>query len=231
MSEKKSEDYTAVQKKICESSKINFYEVKNLNSKIISLIDSLKEKGVSWDMVKAQFEEFRDVEQNLDYCFKIFNLSNSPETKQKHQEKSLLDLFLYLLLVEGVFSKLVQIITCLLIENDHDLYDPKRMEFIKDYSKLDKVELFIKLQFIEIHGFNLLVNSVDRELRNCIAHIDIMVKEDGKLVNKRTGKNIDDFKQSISHLLDMITMVICVMDFAFKRKMQVRNPKSESPAP
>ncbi len=104
------------------------------------------------------------------------------------------------------------------------------MEFIKDYSKVDKVDLFIKLQFIEIHGFSLLVNSVDRELRNCIAHIDIMVKEDGKLVNKRTGKNIDDFGQRITHLIATITIVMCVIDFALKRKKRIRNPKLKSPA-
>lgn len=218
MSEKtESEDYLSTQKQYCDLYKIDFERVKNLNSIIIPLI----ERGLGKTAITALRDAYADVHQNVDYWINIWNLTNSEKTRPKPQEKSLLDLFLYLLLVEGISSKLVQIITFLLMENDHDLYDPNEMEFVKEYNKLDKISLFVKLQFIEKHGFGLFADAIDRELRNCIAHIDLIVNEDGSIINKRTRKKIDDLKQRTDYLGGMGVIIITVMDYSL-RKISVR---------
>lgn len=214
MSEKtESGDYLSRQKEYCDLYAIDFERVKNLNSIIISLID----RGLGKTAIIALKDAYDDANKNINYWINIWHLANSEKMRTKPQEKSLLDLFLYLLLVEGVSSKIVQIITFMLIENAHDLYDPKERKFVKEYKKLDKVSLFIKLQFIEKHGFGLLADAVDRELRNCIAHIDIIVNEDGSIVNKGTKEKIGELNQKTDYLGGLGSIILDVMDYALRR--------------
>ena len=207
------EDYLSIQKEYCDSYKIDFERVKNLNSIIIPLI----ERGLGKTALIAFRDAYTDINQNIGYWTKIWKLANSEITSPKPQEKSLLDLFLYLLLVEGVSSKLVQIITFILMENDHDLYDPERREFVKEYNKLDKISLSVKLQFIEKHGFGLLANAVDKELRNCIAHIDLIVNEDGSIINSRTQVKMRDLKQKTDYLGGLGAIILNVMYYELKK--------------
>lgn len=125
--------------------------------------------------------------KKLRYLFDIASLT-SENTNSSPKQKAMLDLYAYLTLVEGVFSEMVEIIAFLLIENDHDLYDPKEMRFIDSYLQLKKLDLFVKIQFIEKHGFKNLTNAIDRNLRNCIAHLDFLVDEMGNITNTRTGE-------------------------------------------
>lgn len=208
-----SEDYLTRQKEYCDSYKIDFERVKNLNSKIISLIEG----GLGKKALRALSDAYADVNKNMNYWINIWKLANSAQKRPAPQEKSLLDLFLYLLLVEGISSKIVQIIAFMLMENDHDLYDPVKMKFVKEYNDLDKVSLFVKLQFIDKHGFGLLADAVDRELRNCIAHIDIIVNEDGSIVNKRTHEKIDDLEQRRDYLGGVGAIVLNAMDYSLRR--------------
>lgn len=62
------------------------------------------------------------------------------------------------------------------------------MKFVKKYEELDKVALFIKLQFIEEHGFRFIGDSLDRELRNCIAHLRFKVEDEGNVEITPSGK-------------------------------------------
>ena len=212
---KKSEggDYLGKQKEYCDLYKIDFERVKNLNSRIMPLIET----GLGKAAIIALRNAYADVNQNMDYWLNIWRLSNDETNRPKPQEKSLLDLFLYLLLVEGISSKLVEIITFMLMENDHDLYDPTDMKFVAEYSKLDKVSLFVKLQFIEKHGFGLLADAIDRELRNCIAHIDLIVNEDGSIINKRNRKKISNLKQRTDYLGSVGTIILTVMDYSLRK--------------
>lgn len=74
------------------------------------------------------------------------------------------------------------------------------MEFVTSYEQLDELDLFVKLQFIEKHGFKFLCDSVDRKLRNAIAHLDVVVNEDGSILNTKTGEKIKDLWQKIVRL-------------------------------
>ena len=207
------EEYLAKQEEFCELYNIDFKKVKNLNSTIIFLI----ENGLGKPALLAIKDAYADINQNMDYWLNIWHLSNNPETKQNPQQKSLLDLFLYMLLVEGISSKLVQLITFILMEHDHDIYDPEKRKFVESYEDLKRISLFIKMQFIEKHGFNLLSDAVDRELRNFIAHIDLIVNEDGTIVNKRTEATIRDLEQKTNDLGGVIAIILNVINYSLER--------------
>jgi len=119
----------------------------------------------------------------------ILNLDTS---KLSDKQKSILALYTYLSASEGHFSEAVHTITFLLMENHHDLYDAYRSKFVSKYEELDDLNIRVKLQFIEAHGFGFVVESFDRKLRNCIAHQGFLVEDNGDIIDMKTGKKLTD---------------------------------------
>ena len=169
-----------------------------------------------------------DLKRSLEYSIEVTSISGTPK------QKSLLRLFGYLEMSEGVFSELVQSLAFFLMQNGHDIYDPQRMKFIKEYKELDKIPLFVKLQFIEEHELKFVSDAFDRELRNCIAHLDYIVKDDGDIINKRTGRKIEDLDGKILNLNAMIQIMLTIYNEIIIKlteevdvaKMQERKNKS-----
>lgn len=202
-------DYLKVQKEYCDLYKIDFNQVQALNETVIRIVGV----GLKKCSLLALKDAYADIHKNINYWTKVWHFANSEEAGKKPQEKSLLDLFLYLLLVEGVSAKLVDAIAFILMENHHELYDPERRKFLQEYKSLDKLSLSIKLQFLEKHGFELLTNAIDKDLRNCIAHIDIIVNEDGSIVNNRTKERLVDLKQRTDYLGGIGAIILNVLDY------------------
>jgi len=201
-----------IQKKLCDKYAVDFEKVKVLNSDLIALV----EKGVKKKALEAIQHALSDIDRSMNYWREIFYLNFTEEIKQRPREKSLLALFLYLLLVEGIFSRIIQVITFMLMENDHDIYNPRRLEFVKSYEQLEKVDLFVKLQFIKKHGFDLLADSVDANLRNNIAHLNLIVKADGNIFDKKTGKPITDLELKMDRLGCMCTVTLAALGYSLK---------------
>ena len=76
------------------------------------------------------------------------------------------------------------------------------------YEELDKVTLFIKLKFVEEHGFKFISDAFDRDLRNCIAHLRYTVKDDGSIIDKRTGKVMKDLRKKTDDLGCVCTLTL-----------------------
>jgi hypothetical protein len=191
-------------------------KIKKLNENIIALgepvLGEYGEEKSTWKAIKRILEELDD---GRAYWKSIFALASSEELKTRPQEKSLLDLFAYLLLVEGIYSRIVRILSLLLVENDHDLYDPIKNEFVSTSKQMEKIDLSIKLKFLRKHGFELVVDSVDRKLRNDIAHLNFRVMTDGKIIDKRNGTELLDLGERVLNLRWICTLVGCTFDYLF----------------
>jgi len=161
-------------------------------------------------------EVLGNIKRNLDYMLEIWELSTSQETKLTPRQKSLIELFHYLVVAEGGFSEIVQAITFILMQNGHDVYNPERMRFVKSYSELYEVPLFIKLQFIKEHELDFVADAVDRKLRNSIAHLRFEVNEDGSIVDTRTGRKIKDISEKINRLGCMCTVTLSAISLSLK---------------
>jgi hypothetical protein len=172
-----SEDFIAAQKRLCEEYRVDFKKVEELNSMIEPLLQNLM--GEALMIVN---EKFADINRNAKYWMEVFRLSASLGTIMTPKQKSLLELYSYLVLSEGVFSETIQVIAFILMENHHDIYDVENMKFVKNYEGLNNVSLFEKMQFVEMHGFKFVSDACDRNLRNSIAHLRIMVNEDGSIM-------------------------------------------------
>lgn len=194
-----SADFIAGQKKLCEMFGVDFKRVEELNSIIAPLLGNLAKGNL-----KIVNEKFVDITRKLDYWWDIFRVSASSEANLAPKQKSLLELYSYLVLAEGIFSETIQIIAFILVENHHDIYDVEIRKFVRNYEGLNNLSLSQKMQFVEIHGFEFVSDACDRDLRNSIAHLRIIVNDDGSMVEitrkGKTGKAIKDMGRKTDYL-------------------------------
>lgn len=189
----KSVDYLESQKKLCEEWNVDFEKVKEVNSKMSLLLQKLVK-------IEKLIEVATNVTRSMEYWREVWNLSTSSAVDLTPKQKSLLELFLYLVLSEGVFSEVVQAIAFILMENHHDIYYSERTKFVENYEELDKVALFVKLKFIKKHGFKFIADAIDKKLRNSIAHLGFIVNDDGSIVDRRTEKITKDVREKTDSL-------------------------------
>jgi hypothetical protein len=74
------------------------------------------------------------------------------------------------------------------------------MKFVEKYEELYDVSLFVKLQFIEKHGFEFIADAFDRKLRNSIAHLGFIVNDDGSIVDRKTEKVTKELRRKTNYL-------------------------------
>jgi len=216
--------YIKRQKFLCEKYGVSFDQVEKLNSDIIGLANN----GIKKNTLDLARLAVKDVQQGMMYWLSIHGLT-SREVKEMPQEKSLLDLFSYLLVVEGIFSKVVQIIAFMLMENDHDVFDSIRNEFITEFEELEKIDLAVKLKFLRKHGFLVLTDSVDRKLRNDIAHLNLAVKPDGKIIDKKSGTEIKNIVEKMDHIGCLCAISLLTLNYLLdeqEKKMKLTDAKT-----
>lgn len=129
------------------------------------------------------------------------------------RQRSLLLLYLYLVESEGRFSRLVQSIVFLLVENRRIVVrNPDTNKIVRSYEELNKVPLGRKLRFIEDHKLKCISNSFDRELRNSIAHVKYIVEDKGTVILTETGKKYEteDILKKLNGLINMGHTILAV---------------------
>jgi hypothetical protein len=119
----------------------------------------------------------------------VNELLDSP-TKLTPKQKSLVSLYFYLNMIESASTVQVQFIALMLIKNGHKLrFDKNR--FAETYKDLERMNLKSKLDFLIENDLGLAVRHIDRNLRNCIAHQEFVIYDDGTVRNLMTGELID----------------------------------------
>jgi hypothetical protein len=217
--------YVWNQKKLCEISGVDFKKVEELNSIITPLLNNLTKANL-----KIVNEKFADITRKLDYWMDVVGVSASKEANLTPEQKSLLELLSYLVLVEGIFSEIVQVIAFILVENHHDIYDEENREFVRNYEGLNNLSLFKKMQFVEIHGFEFVSHACDRDLRNSIAHLRIIVKDDGSMIEitrkGKTGKAIKDMSRKTDYLSCVCAMTVKALHGILGKLLGVENART-----
>jgi hypothetical protein len=174
---------------LCDKIGFNFKQIEDPKPKIAPLI-----KNLTVEDLQILDASVISAQENLNYLFEL-QILNLEKTYISPKQKALLDLFGYLAFGEGIFSELVQILTWLLVLNGHDLYDPRKMKFANSYEQTKTIDLYVKLQFLEKHGYKELADSFDRDLRNCIAHLDFTLDENGNVYRRENAKKSTNIKR------------------------------------
>ena len=186
---------------------VDFKKVKELNSTITPLLSNLTKESL-----KIVNEKFAGISRTLYYWRDVFRVSASSEVNLTPRQKSLLELYSYLVVAEGIFSETIQVIAFILVKNHHDIYDKEKREFVRNYEGLNNLSLLEKMQFVEMHGFKFVSDACDRDLRNSIAHLRIIVNDDGSMVEitrkGKTGKAIKDMDRKTEYLVGVCTLAV-----------------------
>jgi hypothetical protein len=202
-----SADSLADDQKLCDMTGVEFKKFKEFKSIIAPLLCNLTKKSV--EIIN---EKFDDISRHYDYLINVVEVFGSTEANLTTKQKSFLELYAYLMLAEGIFSETIQAIAFILVENHHDIYDSEKREFIRNYEGLYNLSLFQKMQFVEMHGFKFVSGACDRDLRNSIAHLRIIVNDDGSLVEitrkGKTGRAIKNMGKKFKYLAGVCTMVL-----------------------
>ncbi len=158
-----------------------------------------------------------------------FNLLNSLEvvefldsTKLTPKQKSLISLYVYLNMVEGASSVYVQFIALMLIKNGSKLYDHYNKRIAQTYEDLERINLSSKLKFLVENGLGFAVKQIDRNLRNCIAHQDFIIFNDGSVKNLKTGEPID-----IETKLHSLCLTSSLTSLVLKQTFDIISPSTD----
>jgi hypothetical protein len=85
-----------------------------------------------------------------------------------------------LLVIEGLFSGLVNLTIFSMIVNHHDdIWFEEQRRFVSSFEDLTDVALNVKMKFLEMHDFTLLSDICPRKIRNAVAYNDFTIDSDG----------------------------------------------------
>ena len=131
-----------------------------------------------------------------------------PQLKVEPKDISLLFLYHYLVMVESIYTSMIDLVIFSLVSLHHDLYVPHNNRYAKSYDDIQSIRLAMKLKFLSDHGFNIISSKCDKKLRNSIAHASFVIEEDGtirvngRMINKnRAYENIRNVSFAIHAII------------------------------
>jgi hypothetical protein len=131
-------------------------------------------------------------------------LLNLAKRTNDRREIAIVHMTVFLWNYEIVYMYYVDFLCHLLTTNGHDLYDPFKQKYADSFADIGEIDAATKLRFLEEHNFRVFKRKKDRELRNKIAHYDLLLDETGKV--KIDDVEIDVRKRNID-LLEFIEKV------------------------
>jgi hypothetical protein len=128
-----------------------------------------------------------------EYYILMTKYGNDIESRTPEEETRLM-LHYYLMLVEGVYTTQLNILTILLSKTGHRYEAGYCRPGMSEMDAIAEDSLSNKLRFLQDNGLDLVSGACDRQLRNSIAHVEFVAFTDGSVaysVNKDRPKIIN----------------------------------------
>ena len=160
----------------------------------------------------GNYDDFRDVisaasEDLLCILELVRRLSKTHELSLK--ETTLINVFMYLLLAEGLICNLLNFVSYVLVMTGHDLYTLTKRKYVKEeMEEIRKVEMSTKIQFLKHHGFGAVTKEYDSTFRNDIAHHNYRVDENGVLWVRGKRVNLISKTQPLMKIMEFVDETI-----------------------
>ena len=100
---------------------------------------------------------------------------------RKGETGTLLNTFVYLGLFETSITNVIDLVLLLLISLDHDFYIPYHRRYAEKLGDLDSPPLAEKLRFLNQHNLQVFSRSLNKFLRNKIAHMEFDIESDSRI--------------------------------------------------
>jgi len=159
---------------------------KLLTEQIDSRLFPLLERATDIDLTLNMFLEQKQVEDEKTILsnFKVFeNLLVEIKNELTLEPKEIAVLFLldYLIIVESLFTDIVDIISYALISTGKVLTDPRSCREVITFEEIRILPLGMKLDFIRSNGFSMISDRCLVKLRNSAAHLSYALDENGNI--------------------------------------------------
>ena len=193
-------------------------ELPILKSKIVKMYldraETLKrvDDAESIQRFLGNYDDFRDVisaaSKDLVCIYELVTrLSKTHESSLK--ETTLINVFMYLLLAEGLICNLLNFVSYVLVMTGHDLYTLTKRKYVKEeMEEIRKVEMSTKIQFLKHHGFGAVTKEYDSTFRNDIAHHNYRVDENGVLWVRGKRVNLISKTQPLMKIMEFVDETI-----------------------
>jgi len=133
------------------------------------------------------------------------------ETRRANQ-RSLIKMLGYLGLVESMGAAMVDFAIVILLVNDYCFHIESMIGVprirhaisIEDFAE-EQVSLGTRLAFLRQNKLDFLAKMIDKKLRNCVAHLDFKIEEDGRIYWKKRNRYAElDIDQKIAEFRETI---------------------------
>jgi hypothetical protein len=179
--------------------------------------DLLKKNRDVLKLYKSYNDFYKKIVHSSNFAvdFGLGNLMNNKEIMH-------MEIYDYLLLSEGLFSKFIDMICFFFIKKgdkvEHRLIYNKKN--INEFHELKYVNVITKLKFLQDNDFNLFMKYFKTDLRNAIAHVDFIIDEYGNLVYDKKKFTYDEMHKINSNFLDLIKSIQESLSRSYKKYMK-----------
>jgi len=165
---------------------------------------------------KAIIEHRKGTQIRIDNSRRIFLLLRKlkPEDFSIEEGAGAITLHLeYLTLVEGLFATQINFLIFTLIANGHDLYSTRKGRYVRNIADIEEVNLAFRLRFLREHGFEIVANGVDIQLRNGVAHLFYEIYSSGtikvgkKRITQAEYDRLYEKLRNVSYALDLVNLI------------------------
>jgi len=204
-----------------EDINLDWMEITKSNQMIRDLIAKFLCQSKSIDEVKAPLDNVKNNLPIINEIGKILEKTKSLTATQK----SILNLFLYLSLTEGIFSELVNSITFMHIHSQdkfiylkddketkpiEPIFSKWKKTYVYSYEEIKDLDLFVKLEYLgnkyKTSWEKNIADCVNRDLRNSVAHLDYLVNDDGTVIYGKKREKVNS-EQEVKSLMTNIYLI------------------------
>jgi len=113
-----------------------------------------------------------------------------------------LEVSAYLIVNEGMICNLIDFICYILILDEQKSFVSVKRKYVTDITKIAKVGMFSKINFLNQHGFKELTKHYDSTFRNDIAHHNYIIDNEGALWIREKKINMRSVSEKTNVLLN-----------------------------
>jgi len=174
-------------KEKCQEYDMDYSLASELKAKLLPLFEEALRKNPYFSKeLNEQKKEWGKSFGNIRMASELILFKIKPKLELEPKDISLLFLYHYLVMVESIYTSMIDFVIFTLVNLHHDLYVPKKNRYAKSFDDIQSIDLAMKLKFLSDHGLNIISSKCDRKLRNSVAHASFLISEDGTIyVDKR----------------------------------------------
>ena len=166
----------------CRKYQVDESFTRRIDKKLFPLLEKAVKTNPAFNMFLSKKQS--DAQKTILHNFVVFeNLLGKIKNKLSLTRQEIATLFLldYMVIVESLFTYMVDIISYALVSTEKVLKDPRTDKEAVIFEEIRLVPLGTKLDFIRSNNFSLIANRCCIRIRNSAAHLSYTLDKDGNI--------------------------------------------------